>query len=252
MRADTLIYKKGLCRSRTQARCCIENGTAFADGRPIKKPSEELCESCEIVITEKEKFVSRGGLKLEGAIEHFQVDVKGKTCLDIGASTGGFTDCLLFYGAKKVYAVDCGHSQLDDSLLGDERVVSMEGVNARYVPPSLIGAGIELAVMDVSFISQTLILPTVAELLDEGGMLISLIKPQFEAGRAMLNKKGIVTDESVRLECIKRIERSARTHGLVMKKTMQSPIKGGDGNVEYLALFVKEKENEISDHSESH
>ncbi len=242
MRADVLIFKRGLCKSRSQALRYIEQGAVYADNRQVLKPSEQLDEQCDIVITEKEKYVSRGGLKLEAAIDSFGVNVDGKVCLDLGASTGGFTHCLLLHGAKTVYAVDCGHGQLDERLMCDERVISLEGVNARNVSQELIGRRVPVVVMDVSFISQTLIYPAIVSVLEENGILISLIKPQFEAGKAFLNKNGIVKDTKARESCVEKLRRAASALGLKMINTVASPIKGGDGNIEYLALFVKEEQ----------
>lgn len=239
MRADVLIFKRGLCKSRSQALRYIEQGVVYADEKQVTKPSEQLDEQCDIVITEKEKYVSRGGLKLECALREFNVNVNGKVCLDIGASTGGFTHCLLLNGAEKVYAVDCGHDQLDDSLLCDSRVVSLEGVNARTVSPALIGQSVPVVVMDVSFISQSLIYPAIVSVLEENGVLISLVKPQFEVGKAFLNKNGIVKNDKARENCLEKLRSDALSVGLKMVNIVTSPIKGGDGNIEYFALFVK-------------
>lgn len=239
MRADVLIFKRGLCKSRSQALRYIEQGVVYADKKQVTKPSEQLNEQCDIVITEKEKYVSRGGLKLEYALREFNVNVSDKICLDIGASTGGFTHCLLLNGAKKVYAIDCGHDQLDDSLLCDSRVVSLEGVNARTISTALIGQSVPMVVMDVSFISQSLIYPAIVSVLEENGVLISLVKPQFEVGKTFLNKNGIVKNDKARENCLEKLRLDALSAGLKMINTVTSPIKGGDGNIEYLALFVK-------------
>ncbi len=219
----------------------IENGSVFANGIPVVKPSEDFDESAEITVTQNEKYVSRGGLKLEYALQRFGISPRGMKCLDVGASTGGFTDCLLQHGALNVCAVDCGHGQLDKSLLNDDRVVSLEGINAREMTSDTVKTVPDLAVMDVSFISQTLIYPALSAVMPEGALLISLIKPQFEAGRKALNKKGIVTDEKTRLECVDRVVENAKLHGLVLIDKAESAIKGGDGNTEYIALFKRQR-----------
>ena len=240
MRADLYLVENGFVKSRTAARKFIENGHVIIDGRPVKKPAEEISEDeHEVELLETERYVSRGGLKLEGALRAFNISVQGKRAADIGASTGGFTDCLLQAGAEHVYAIDSGSDQLDPDLMLDERVTSMEGVNARYLTPEDIGGTVDLVVMDVSFISQTLILPTVASLLGDGGVYIGLIKPQFEAGRGAVGKGGIVKNPKDRRAAVQRVLDSAATLGLVLHGLADSPIEGGDGNVEYLAYFIK-------------
>ncbi len=241
MRADVLLYKKGLAKSRSSASRLIEMGAVYADGKPISKPSEDVSEVSELQVTHTEKYVSRGGYKLEYALDLFKIDPNGKICLDVGASTGGFTDCLLQYGASKVCAVDCGHGQLDGKLKNDPRVISLEGVNARQISSDIIGITPELVVMDVSFISQTLIYPSLSEIMSDGCLLISLIKPQFEAGRSALNKKGIVTDEKKRLASVDAVVENARMNGLILISKTVSAIKGGDGNIEYIACFKRQR-----------
>ena len=183
-------------------------------------------------------FVGRGGFKLEAALDHFNVEVKGLRCIDVGASTGGFTDCLLQRGAAYVLAVDCGHGQLDPGLACDERVSQLEGFNARNLSPYETGELFDLAVMDVSFISQTLIHLPLSSVLKKGAMFITLVKPQFEAGRKSLSNKGIVKSETDRKSALKKVFESADASGFVLKGYIESPIKGGDGNTEYLAAFV--------------
>ena len=241
-RLDDYLHKSGYCRSRSLGAKLIRAGYVLVDGRECLKPSFEIGEENRVEIRENplNRYVSRGGLKLEEALKKFGVSPQGLTCVDIGASTGGFTDCLLQHGASKVYAVDSGTAQLHPSLRENSCVVSLENTNARFldertVPPC------PLAVMDVSFISQSLLYPAVSKVLLEGGCLISLIKPQFEVGREWIGSGGIVRQEKARLDCIRRLEEDGKKYGLIMKKTIPSPITGGDGNIEYLALFYKEK-----------
>ncbi|MBE6687893.1 MAG: TlyA family RNA methyltransferase [Ruminococcaceae bacterium] len=240
MRADVLIFKKGIAKSRENAKKLINDNAVFINGKAVNKPSEDFDENSIITLAESviNKYVSRGGLKLEHALQEFNVDVRGFTALDIGASTGGFTDCLLKHGARKVYAVDVGTAQLDKSLQNDERVVSLEKCNARECIAA-VNEKCDIVVMDVSFISQTLLYKTVRFHLKDEGVFISLIKPQFEAGRAHISSGGIVSDRSVHSEIIDRIKKSAFLHGLGMLSVICSPIKGGDGNTEYLAVFKK-------------
>lgn len=242
MRADLYLVENGYVKSRTAARKYIEEGHAILDGVPIAKPSQEISEGeHSIDILERERYVSRGGVKLEGALRTFGIDVSGMRAADIGASTGGFTDCLLQAGAAHVYAIDSGRDQLDPDLVLDERVCCMEGVNARYLQPEDLGGCVDIVVMDVSFISQTLILPTVASLLRDGGIYVGLIKPQFEAGRAALDKHGIVKNAKHRKMAVERVLDAAELAGLGLCGLTTSPISGGDGNIEYLAYYIKGK-----------
>ncbi len=216
----------------------IDEGIVTLDGKTVTKASAEVSESATVrIVGETLPYVSRGGLKLERAIDTFGIDVTGLDCVDIGASTGGFTDCLLKRGAAHVRCVDVGRAQLDASLLSDERVTSFEGINARYIKPEDIGGTCDMAVCDVSFISLTLILSAVSGLLNENGGFIALIKPQFEAGRANIGKKGIVKDRAVHAEVIERVLSAASDVGLKCFALTVSPILGGDGNREYLAGF---------------
>ena len=247
MRADVFLYEKGYCESRTKASAACKEGRLYVNGKNITKCSFEISEGDTVELKDGGlKYVGRGGLKMEGAMNSFSLDVRGKTCVDIGASTGGFTDCLLQNGARKVYAVDCGSGQLHPTLLKDERVVNIENFNARNLDEEALGERCDLAVMDVSFISQTLIHGAVKRVLNEGGVFVTLIKPQFEAGKASLGKGGIVKDEKARQNACKAVILSAKSFGFALKGLEISPISGGDGNVEYLGLFIlSENENGI-------
>ncbi|MBR4296535.1 MAG: TlyA family RNA methyltransferase [Clostridia bacterium] len=244
MRADVYLFEFGYAKSRQSAKTLIESSKAKVDGKLISKPSEQIDETvAHEVEIEKDRFVCRGALKLEGALDVFEIDVSGKVCIDIGASTGGFTDCLLSRGAKKVFAVDSGHGQLDAGLASNERVVNIEGYNARYLSRKDFPTFFDIAVMDVSFISQTYIHKGISDVLYDDGILISLIKPQFEAGRSAVGKNGIVKRIEDREAAIVRVLDSAFECGLWCYALMRSPIDGGDGNHEYLALFGR-KESE--------
>lgn len=239
MRLDIALVERGLCASREQAKKLILAGSVLHNGQAAHKPSALVAESDKLEVTEQLRFISRGGLKLEAALEHFAIDVAGKACLDIGASTGGFTDCLLQHGASRVYAFDSGSAQLAPSLRADPRVICRENFNARYLQSDDIGEAIQLVVIDVSFISLTLILPAAARVLERGD-IIALIKPQFEVGRENLGKGGIVRDEKARHSAIEKVQLCATNelnlhwHGVV-----NSPIVGGDGNHEYLCWLSK-------------
>lgn len=233
------MKEHGYAKSRTAAAELILGGV-YVDGEKITKPSQEISDAeHEIIVSEPQKYVSRGGLKLEAALDAFGVRPDGMRVVDIGASTGGFTDCLLSRGAKTVYAVDVGHGQLDEKLASDARVNNMEGVNARALTKEMIGGRVPLVVTDVSFISQTLIYGAVCDVLEDGGKFISLIKPQFEAGRENIGKGGVVKDKKAHVKVIKSIIAEAEKQGLGVVSVITSPIAGGDGNTEYLALFEK-------------
>ena len=242
IRLDQYLYEFGYCRSRSLAAKLIRAGYVLVDGKECTKPSEKISPDAQIDICENplDRYVSRGGLKLEAALKEFGVDPKGAMCIDIGASTGGFTDCLLRHGARKVYAIDSGTGQLHPSLQSDPRVISMENTNARFLDEGMVPVT-HLVVMDVSFISQSLLYPAVTKVLAPGGIYISLIKPQFEVGRDGIGSGGIVKSEKLRLECIEALRKAGEKYGLIMKATITSPITGGDGNTEYLALFQKEQ-----------
>ncbi len=242
MRADSFLTVYGYVESRTRAARLISEGKVIVDGKLVKKASEEIWgEEHEVKITEVDKYVSRGGLKLEAALSAFNIDVSGKRCVDIGASTGGFTDCLLQNGARSVHCIDSGKGQLHTKILTDPRVVNIEGYNARELTSEDFGL-FDIAVMDVSFISQTLIHAAISSVLSDGAIFISLIKPQFEAGKQALGKKGIVKDAKDREAAILRVLESATINGLSATGLVRSPIEGGDGNREYLACFKKTAE----------
>ncbi len=236
MRLDVYLTEKKLCKSRTAAQTLIKSGGVSVSGKVCSKPSQEVSDSDFVEITgEQLHYVGRGGLKLEAAIERFKLDITGAECIDIGASTGGFTDCMLQHGASRVYAVDVGTDQLVDSLRCDPRVVSMEQTDIRtaeLTEADFIGT-------DVSFISLKLIIPHIHRLLKSGGVAVVLIKPQFEAGRANLSKNGIVREERVRLKIRDEIAEFSEECGFSVIGTEQSPITGGDGNIEYLMCLRK-------------
>ena len=238
MRLDSYLCAAGMCESRTKAQCNIKAGMVTVNGIVAGKCSYEV--SNDDIVEVKEdylKFVGRGGEKLEGALIHFCVDAAGLKAVDIGASTGGFTDCLLKHGAKHVYAVDCGRDQLHEKLRNDPRVTSLENTNAKFLTEKMTDGKVDIAVMDVSFISQTKLYTAIAGVLKKGGALISLIKPQFEAGPGGVGKNGIVTDERIRKAAVKNVIDAAMQHGFDCIGKVESPIKGGDGNTEYLAYF---------------
>lgn len=234
-RLDTLLVDLGFFQSRERAKRAIMAGIVFVDGLRIDKAGTKVETDREITVKEDPiPYVGRGGLKLEKALKRFGVNVKEKKALDIGASTGGFTDCLLQNGAERVYAIDVGYGQLDWKLRQDPRVVVMERTNIRYVKPEDIGETCDVAVIDVAFISLKLVLPVVRSLLCEDCEVIALIKPQFEAGRDKVGKKGIVRDPKVHLEVVEGIAGFMRDLGLKVLGLTYSPITGSDGNIEYL------------------
>lgn len=250
LRADLLLVEQNLVGSRAQAQKQIAAGKVryfdSGDWQLVDKPSLKLPLDTRFQIhtDEADRYVSRGALKLLGALRETGLDVSGMTALDVGQSTGGFTDCLLQAGATKVVGVDVGRDQLASRLREDNRVVCLEGINARDLPADVllshIGAqGFDLAVMDVSFISQTLILPGLVRLIKPGGYLISLVKPQFEVGKEGVGKGGIVRDESLYLLVSEKIRQACESEQLMVKTYMESPIKGGDGNREFLLFAVK-------------
>lgn len=236
MRLDIYLTENSLCKSRTAAQSLIKSGGVSLNGIPCTKSSQEVGESDTVdIIGEQLRYVGRGGLKLEAALDKFALDITGAECIDIGSSTGGFTDCMLQHGAAKVWAVDVGRDQLDESLRRDSRVVSMEQTDIRTAElPQVDFIG-----TDVSFISLKLILPHIYRLLKSGGRAAVLIKPQFEAGRPNLSKKGIVRDEKVRLRIRDEIAEFAQGCGFSVIGTETSPITGGDGNTEYLMCLEK-------------
>lgn len=240
MRLDVYLTEKGICRSRSAAQQLINLGGVAVNGRIVAKNSLEIAESDKVEIEELKlpKYVGRGGQKLEKALELWAITLDGKTCLDIGASTGGFTDCMLQSGAARVWAVDVGSAQLAEKLRSDPRVISLENTDIRdFEFPD--GTAADFVGADVSFISLKLILPHIYRLLKSGGTAVTLIKPQFEAGRKNLNKKGIVRSESARQRSVAEITEYAVQCGFSVIGTSQSPITGGDGNIEYLLALKK-------------
>lgn len=242
-RLDAELVARGIARSRERAKEMIKTGAVTVNGKPAKKPSDEVCPADMIESSEQEKYVGRGALKLEKAAEYFQLDFNGKVCLDIGASTGGFTEYMVCHGASRVYAVDVGHGQLADSLRADSRVVNMENTDIRTVTADDIGGYADFICADVSFISLMKILPQIAELLKKGGTAAVLIKPQFEAGKSDIGKKGIVKDKKVHQRILKEIDSFVRITGLAPMDYTYSPVKGGSGNIEYLAELKKVSDN---------
>ena len=244
-RLDILLVEKGICESREKAKTNIMAGLIFVDGQRVDKAGEKVKVDADIVFKgEKLKYVSRGGLKLEKAMNTFGIDLTNKVCMDIGASTGGFTDCMLQNNASKVFAVDVGYGQFAWKLRTDERVVCMEKTNIRYVTPEDIGIALDFASIDVSFISLRTIMPAVKALLGDKGEVVALIKPQFEAGRDKVGKKGVVRDKEVHLEVINTIINFLMENELNVLGLSYSPIKGPEGNREYLVYFTKDKEKE--------
>lgn len=237
MRLDTYLSESGLAKSRSFAKILLEEGYVKVNGKVINKPSYDVSGNDRVFVTGSPySYVSRGGVKLEGALNSFDCDVSGKVCVDIGASTGGFTDCLLKRGAVKIYAIDSGTEQLDKMLSEDPRVVSIENFNARFLTEETIGEKCDVAVTDVSFISQTLIIPAVAKILIDGGVFISLIKPQFECTKSEIGKGGIVKSKKTMSEAVLKVIRCAESFGLGCQGLIKSPISGGDGNTEFLML----------------
>lgn len=241
MRIDVYLNAAGYLPSRKKAQDLISAGAVFVDGSQVKKSSETIDETVEhdVRIEQVFKYVSRGGMKLEAALDAFSINVSGKLAVDVGASTGGFTDCLLKRGAYRVTAIDAGYGQLHDSLKADKRVVSIEHFNARELTPDVVGELCHIATADVSFISQTYIIPQISKVLIDGGSFVSLIKPQFEAGRQGIGKNGIVINSAYRFLAVKRVISCALENGFDCVGLIQSPISGGDGNREYLAHFIK-------------
>ncbi len=240
MRLDLLLVERGLEETRQRAQAVIMSGVVYVDGRKADKPGMAVPAAAAVEVRgDKLPYVSRGGLKLEKAMAAFPIDLKGAVCADIGASTGGFTDCMLQNGAAKVYAVDVGRGQLAWKLRSDPRVVCLERTNARYLSREQIPEELAFASVDVSFISLKLILPPLAALLAEGGQAVSLVKPQFEAGREKVGKKGVVRDPAVHLEVLERWLDHAREAGLTPMGLTYSPIRGPEGNIEYLGFLRK-------------
>lgn len=248
IRLDVYLTENGMTQSRERAKALIMAGQVYV--------KNQKCDKAGLMIDENEtnveirgeqlKYVSRGGLKLEKAMSAFPITLAGKTAMDIGASTGGFTDCMLMNGAKKVFAVDVGYGQLAWKLRQDERVVSMERTNIRYVTPEDIGEALDFASIDVSFISLRLVLPVAYALLKDGGEIAALIKPQFEAGRGQVGKKGVVRDKNVHFEVIRTVLDFAAGIGFSVEGLTFSPVKGPEGNIEYLTYLKKSAENQAA------
>lgn len=241
-RLDILLVNRGLAPSREKAKTMIMEGNVFVNNNREDKAGSMFNDDCVIEIHGNTlKYVSRGGLKLEKAMTHFDISLDGKVCMDIGASTGGFTDCMLQNGASKVYAVDVGYGQFAWKLRQDPRVVCMEKTNIRYVTPQDIQDALDFASVDVSFISLTKVLGPARELLKDHGQMVCLIKPQFEAGREKVGKKGVVRDKAVHEEVIENVITFALENGFSIHNLEYSPIKGPEGNIEYLVHIEKDE-----------
>ena len=241
-RIDKLLVDRGLAESRTKAQALVMSASVLVEEQLVTKPSEKFSSAANIRIKTRSDaggYVSRGGLKLEAALHEFAIDVKGLVCLDVGASTGGFTDCLLQHGALRVVAIDVGHNQIDWKLRSDPRVEVREGINARYLRPDDFDSRFDLITIDVAFISATKVLPATVPLLNDDGRVITLIKPQFEVGKGEVGKGGIVKDTAQHQRVIAEVNAAAEALGLSVRGTIQSPITGADGNVEFLALYVR-------------
>lgn len=250
-RLDVLLVKRNLAASREKAKAIIMSGNVYVDNQKEDKPGTTFPEESKIEVRGHTlPYVSRGGLKLEKAMKEFQVSVEGKVCTDVGSSTGGFTDCMLQNGAVKVFAIDVGHGQLDWKLRQDERVVCMEKTNIRYVTPEDLGEEIDFSSVDVSFISLTKVLLPIRNYLKEDGQIVALIKPQFEAGREKVGKKGVVREKSTHYEVIEMVLSYALSIGFSVLNLDFSPIKGPEGNIEYLVHLQKTEQTDTIEHVE--
>lgn len=242
-RLDVYLFENSFAESREKAKAIIMSGNVYINNQKADKAGETVSDTDIVEVRGKTNpFVSRGGLKLDKAINVFGVDLKDKVCVDIGASTGGFTDCMLQNGAKKVFCIDVGYGQLAWKLRTDPRVVNMERTNIRYVTPEQIGEELDFASIDVSFISLKLVLPVAKELTGATGEILALIKPQFEAGREKVGKKGVVRDINVHKEVAQEVVSYAESIGLYMKNFDFSPVRGPEGNIEYLLYLTKNEE----------
>ncbi|MBR1749591.1 MAG: TlyA family RNA methyltransferase [Ruminococcus sp.] len=247
MRLDSFLHDKGLVKSRERAKKIIISGNVSVNGSSVTKPSSDVCDTDDVVINDDYcKYVGRGGLKLEGAIKEFSIDITGLVCADIGASTGGFTDCMLQNGAKKVYAVDVGHGQLDGSLRDDKRVVDLEGVNVRYLEPDIFDEKPSFISCDLSFISLKLVMEKLIGVLADDGSMVVLIKPQFEVGRSAIGKNGIVNDKKAHIRMLDEMLMYFYSLGIVTLGLTYSSVTGGDGNIEYLAYLSLNDEADFS------
>ena len=239
LRLDVLLVQRGLQESRQKAQATIMSGQVFVDGQRVDKPGAPVAEDAEIEVKGGLRYVSRGGLKLEKAMALWPVHLEDAVCMDIGASTGGFTDCMLQNGAAKVYAVDVGYGQLAWKLRSDPRVVCLERTNARYLSHEQIPEEPDFSSVDVSFISLKLILPAIAGVLRDGGQVVCLIKPQFEAGKEKVGKKGVVRDPAVHREVLEHFLEHAKENNFTVIDITYSPIRGPEGNIEYLGFLQK-------------
>jgi 23S rRNA (cytidine1920-2'-O)/16S rRNA (cytidine1409-2'-O)-methyltransferase len=242
LRLDRLLVERGLVESRERGQAIIIAGNVLANGQKVEKPGSLVISDADIrILGVHMAYVSRGGLKLEKALDEFKIDVKEKICLDVGASTGGFTDCLLQHGAKKVYAVDVGYGQMAWKIRQDPRVVVIERTNIREIGPTIITEKADIVVFDVSFISLEKVIPAVLRFLNPGAGIIALIKPQFEVGKGQVGKGGIVRDEAAREAAKDRVAAFIAEQGFIVKGIIPSPITGQDGNVEYLIYAIYSK-----------
>ncbi|WP_087066027.1 TlyA family RNA methyltransferase [Intestinibacillus massiliensis] len=247
-RLDVLLFEKGLCPSRERAKIAIMEGIVYIDGQKAGKAGDQVEETASVEVRDNGKsFVSRGGHKIEKALDYFAIDPAGLVVMDVGASTGGFTDCLLRRGASKVYSIDVGYGQLAWSLRTDPRVVCMERTNIRHVTPDMLDGTPSLAVIDVSFISLKLVLPVVANLLSGDGRVACLIKPQFEAGKGRVGKKGVVREPEIHADVLHAFLENAHAAGFQVMNLTFSPIKGPEGNIEFLGYLGKGAEESVPD-----
>lgn len=244
MRLDVYMHQNGLSQSRENAKQLILNRYVYVNNRLITKPSVKVTDSDDIRVENAFEYVGRGALKIEKAISLFDISIENKIAVDVGASTGGFTDFLLKKGAAKVYAIDVGHNQLHQSLLSSDRIVNLEGTNFRYIETSVFKEAIDIISIDVSFISLRLLMPKISEITHTVTDIIALIKPQFEAGRENIGKNGIVKDKNIHLMVLKNIKTYCNDNNLFIKNITFSPVKGGDGNIEYLAYIKKAEDGQ--------
>ncbi len=251
LRLDKEVFRRGLAGSRERSAVLIKSGNISVNGKVCIKPSFSVSESDIIEISGEDlKYVGRGGLKLEKALSEFNIDLKNSVCIDIGASTGGFTDCMLQNGALKIYAVDVGHGQLAESLRDNYKVINLENTDIRNLTVLDFERPADFISIDVSFISLKQVLPKASEFLSEGGIISALIKPQFEAGKSSIGKNGIVKDSKVHIRVLKEIEEFSRNINLYSEKYTFSPISGGSGNIEYLVKLTKHQNNNCYDFSD--
>lgn len=242
-RLDVLLFEKGLAESREKAKVLIMEGLVYVDNQKSDKPGMNYSEYCNIEVRDnKPRYVSRGGLKLEKAIRCFDINLSGLNAMDVGASTGGFTDCMIQNGCEKVYAIDVGYGQLDWKLRNNPKVVNLERTNVRHLDKSLIKDEVDFFSVDVSFISLCLVLPVIREVIMPNALGVCLVKPQFEAGREKVGKKGVVREKSVHIEVLEKICGFCIQNGFLVLNLDYSPIKGPEGNIEYL-LFLKKSDN---------